>query len=353
MTSILALARPDLLGLEPPPPAIPDRSLARLHANEFPWRPPGDDSPCGLNRYPDPQPPALLERLADLYQVEASRVLASRGGDEAIDLLIRGFCRSWIDGVLVLRPTFGGYRTAARIHAAPVVELPLSRESGFRLDVGALLECCRRDIKIVFLCSPNNPTGTRLDSASIQDVARELEGRALVAVDEAYVEFASGPSVAPLVSRFSNLVVLRTLSKAYALAGARCGALIGDPELVSYLGRVIHPYALPSPVILAVLRALAPHRVRAARERVRALISERERLRAALEGLPLARRVWPSEANFLLVECRDAARFARAGLSGGVLVRLFPEERGLQDCARVTVGTSEENDRLLRALAGC
>src|SRR6185437_6976687 len=202
--------------------------LERLHANELPWRPLDDDSRAGLNRYPEPQPRALIDRLAELYAVAPASLLVGRGSDEAIDLLTRAFCRAGSDAVLVCPPTFGMYSVCARIQGAEVLQTPLTAADGFALDEHAVLERCAPAVKLVFLCSPNNPTGNLLDEGAILRIARRLAGRALLVVDEAYIEFADRSSLARLVAEVPNLAILRTLSKAYGLAGARCGALIAD-----------------------------------------------------------------------------------------------------------------------------
>src|SRR5690606_8748569 len=281
MNDILRLARPDILALEPYQHAAWAPSLERLHANEMPWRAAGDQTAAGLNRYPQPQPAELIRHLATLYSVAPQNVLAGRGSDEAIDLLVRAFCRAGHDSIVICPPTFGMYKVTARIQGAGVIEVPLIRDRGFALDTDGVLAACRAGVKIVFLCSPNNPTGALLDPDAIERVCTELDGRAIVAVDEAYVEFARAPSFTARLTRYSNLVVLRTLSKAYALAGARCGALIAHPEIVRLLSRVITPYALPTQTIEAVLALTnADHQAQAA-ERIAIVLQERDKLAAA------------------------------------------------------------------------
>ncbi|HET6629155.1 MAG TPA: histidinol-phosphate transaminase [Woeseiaceae bacterium] len=353
MTSVLGLARPDLLEFQPYRHARWAPGLERLHANESPWCMAGDRSPAGLNRYPEPQPRALIERLAELYGVPVECVLAGRGSDEAIDLLARGFCRAGLDAVLTCPPTFGMYKVAARIQGAAVVELPLRRDTGFALDTAAIGQRVRVSdsrIKIVFICSPNNPTGNLADPAAVEHLCAALSDYAIVVVDEAYIEFSGAPSLAARLPRLPNLVVLRTLSKAFALAGARCGALLGDPALVEFLRRLLPPYALPSPSIQAALEVLEPSRSAAVSERARAIVGERTRVAAAMARLPSVRTVWPSAANFLLVDCVDAGRCLRAALAAGLLVRDLRGQPELSDSLRVTIGTPDQNDRLLRAL---
>jgi histidinol-phosphate aminotransferase len=348
MSSVLSLARPDILDLQPYQHAKWDPTLERMHANEMPWRAQGDNSIAGLNRYPEPQPHALVERMARLYDVPASKVLVGRGSDEAIDLLVRAFCRAGMDRVVICPPTFGFYKVAARIQGAEVVEVPLIGD-GFALDVDAVITA-GRSAKIVFLCSPNNPTGNLLDEADLLRICRSLATDALVCVDEAYVEFSGRASLTSRLAELPNLVVLRTLSKAYALAGARCGTLIAAEEIVNLLKRIIPPYAIPESTVEDVLRLTeAPQRAIAA-DRIRTILAERERMRARLEASTAVVRIFPSDANFLLVQCRDARRFLEAGKSIGLLVRDFSNTPRLEGCLRISVGTPEQNDRLLAAV---
>jgi histidinol-phosphate aminotransferase len=350
MSSPLILARPDLLDLEPYQHAAWEPALVRLHANENPWRPPGDNSAAGLNRYPEPQPARLIERLAALYEVGLERLLVGRGSDEAIDLLVRGFCRAGRDGVLVLPPTFGMYKVAARIQGANVHELVLTAAQGFAPTAQAVLARWRADIKLVFLCSPNNPTGNMYEEEIVLELARKLVDKALVVVDEAYLEFAHRPSLSRYQAGLPNLVVLRTLSKAFALAGARCGSVIADPEIIGLLRRIISPYAIPSATIEIVEHALSPPQLIQARARVEALIVERERLARALTTIGSVRRVYPSKANFLLVEFTNARRAFEASRAAGLLVRDVSSQPGLEACLRISIGLPEQNDRLLKAL---
>jgi histidinol-phosphate aminotransferase len=348
VSSVLALARPDILELQPYQHAAWDPSLERMHANEMPWRALGDNTAAGLNRYPEPQPKALVERMARLYDVPTSRVLVGRGSDEAIDLLVRAFCRAGTDSVVTCPPTFGFYRVAARIQGAEVIEVPLL-DGQFRLHTSAVIEAGGR-AKIVFLCSPNNPTGNLLDEADLLATCRALAGRALVCVDEAYLEFSGRASLAARLDELPNLVVLRTLSKAYSLAGARCGTLIAGEEIVGLLRRIIPPYAIPSSTVEAVLQLTeAPQRAIAA-ERIRTILAERERVSARLSAMPAVDQVFRSDANFLLVRCRNAGATLAAGKSAGLLVRDFSSAPRLEGCLRISVGTPEQNERLLAAM---
>jgi histidinol-phosphate aminotransferase len=345
------IARSDILALKAYEYAAWEPDLTRLHANELPWRSPGDHSFQGLNRYPEPQPRALVERLASLYRVPTRSVLVTRGSDEAIDLLIRGFCRPGEDAIVVCPPTFGMYAIAAQIHGAKVLSVPLRQEDGFSLDEKAVLERCTSEVKIVFLCSPNNPTGNALATGSIRRIAQALEGRTLVAVDEAYIEFSGVPSLARYLPKLSNLAILRTLSKAHGLAGARCGTLLADPEVIGLLKKVISPYAITQLTVEAVLKLTDPSNVATMRERTALIRAERERVARALSRLRCVRRVWPSQANFILVEFEDAARALIRASAAQLQVRDARGFPGLSNAVRITIGTAAQNERLLGAWA--
>lgn len=351
MNPILNLARPDILSLQPYQHAAWEPTLERMHANEMPWRAEGDRTEAGLNRYPEPQPDVLIHHLAKLYGVAPKNVLAGRGSDEGIDLLVRAFCRAGIDNVLICPPTFGMYKVSARIQGAGVIEVPLVKERGFELDVQAVLAACRENVKLVFVCTPNNPTGNLLDRASIELLCAQLSNKALVVVDEAYIEFAGVPSMAQDLERFPNLVILRTLSKAYALAGARCGALLADEDIVGLLARVITPYALPTQTIDSVLNFTDDAHVAESKQRIELILSERARLAGRLTTLPLIRQVWPSNSNFILVDCMDADAVLRAAIEAGLIIRDPRSQPGLSTCLRISVGTPEQNDRLVHGVA--
>jgi histidinol-phosphate aminotransferase len=349
---ILALARPDILSLQPYQHAAWAPSLERMHANEMPWRAAGDPSVAGLNRYPEPQPAELVQHLAKLYGVTPDKVLAGRGSDEGIDLIVRAFCRAGQDSVLICPPTFGMYKVSARIQGAGVLEVPLLKGGReFTLDVDGVLAACDQNVKVVFLCTPNNPTGGLLERAAVERICGELARRALVVVDEAYLEFARVESFTSQLERFPNLVVLRTLSKAYALAGARCGALIADPSIVELLSRVITPYALPTQTIEAALTFTDAQHVAAAAQRIDLVLAERARLMGELVKLSLIKRVWPSATNFFLVDCVDAEKVLRAATAAGLILRDVRSQLGLTDSVRISVGAPEQNDRLIESVA--
>jgi len=350
VSAVTRLLRPEILALEPYAHAAYEPALERLHANENPWRDEADGTRAGLNRYPEPEPTAVEARLAHLYGVAPGQLLAGRGSDEGIDLLARAVLRPGADAALICPPTFGMYALAARIQGARLIEVPLERSAGFALDEALVLARATDAVRLVFLCSPNNPTGNMIDPASIERITTRLAGRALVVVDEAYLEFSGAASLAPRIASLPNLVVLRTLSKAYALAGARCGAVLADAALIERLRAIRPPYSMPTPCIEAVLRALEPDAVRRAAVRIEQLKAERARLEARLPGSALVRRLWPSRANFVLVECTDPAAVLARARAAGLLLRDFSRAALTAGAVRISVGTPEQNERLLAAL---
>jgi histidinol-phosphate aminotransferase len=351
MSWVLDIARADIRSLKPYEHAVWEPGLIRLHANELPWRIDGDGSEAGLNRYPEPHPHELTAALARHYGVGADWLLAGRGSDEVIDLLLRAYCNAGVDAIVTCPPTFGMYAVAARVQGAAVIEVPLRRDAGFAFDEATVRECCDERVKLVFLCSPNNPTANLLDRAALLRLTRVLAGRALVVVDEAYIEFSDAPSLINEVATLPGLVVLRTLSKAHALAGARCGVLIAQPEIVALLRRIIQPYAVTQLTIEAVFRMLQPAALEVARARVATVRGERERMAAALASLHGVLKVWPSAANFLLVEFADPAAVLERAHAAGLLLRDLRRSPALIQSLRISIGSPEQNDRLLAALS--
>ncbi|MBC8027648.1 MAG: histidinol-phosphate transaminase [Steroidobacteraceae bacterium] len=349
MNSVLSLARPEIVALKAYSHASWDPAFDRMHANELPWRAETDRSQAGLNRYPEPHPHVLAERLAALYDVPTRNLLPGRGSDESIDLLTRGFCRAGIDNAVICPPTFGMYAVAARIQGAEVREVPLRRAAGYSLDVAGILAACDANTRLVFLCTPNNPTGNAIDERDVETLLNSLAGRALVVVDEAYIEFSGAISLATWLPRFPHLVVLRTLSKAYGLAGARVGSLIASAEIVDLLAKVIPPYSIPQLTIEAVLATLAPAQVVVQRERVAQICAERDRLRLALTAKRCFTKIWPSVANFLLVDCASPEAVLAAARAAKLLIRDM--RAATPGALRISVGTPEQNDRLIRSLS--
>jgi histidinol-phosphate aminotransferase len=352
VAAVLALARAEIRALRPYAHASWVPELTRLHANELPWpNNPGGGAP--QNRYPEPQPAELLQALAQLYAVEPAQLLATHGSDEAIDLITRVFCRAGQDAVLTTPPTFGMFAVAAHVQGAAVIEVPLRAEQDFALDTGAVKTAISNNsnIRIIWLCSPNNPSGGHLAEDSIMEVIAAARDRAMVVIDEAYAEFSSRPSLTRLLAQNPQLAILRTMSKAHGLAGARIGAVIAHPQVIDLIRKIILPYTLSSCSIQSALAALAPAALAETRRRVPELIAARRQLAADLKASPAIERVWASDANFLLVRCRPESRLFERWVEAGLLVRDFRRTPGLENCLRVTVGTAEQNQRL-RAVLG-
>lgn len=353
MTALLDLLREDLRDFAGYASARRSGVTGRvwLNANESPWPNPADAGQ-GNHRYPDPQPAALREALASLYGARPEQLLVGRGSDEAIDLLVRALCRPGQDAVLVTPPVFGMYAVSARLQGARLLEVPLQEDAGgFHADPDALADAALAGgAKLVFVCSPGNPTGQAMPVAAIRQLAQRLHGRALVVVDEAYGEYSDQPSAVSLLASTGNIAVLRTLSKAHALAGVRIGCLIAAPELIAVLRLCQAPYPLPAPCVALALAAMSQESQALTRTRVAIVIAERQRVETALRGCAAVRRVYPSQGNYLLVRFVDADAAFQRLLAAGVVVRDMRSSPVLHDALRITIGLDTENDALLAAL---
>lgn len=347
--SVLNLARPEIRHLQPYSSARMEASGGQifLNANESSWLPEGDVG-AGCNRYPEPQPVALVDALATLYNLPGDQLLVARGSDEAIDLLVRAFCRAGEDAILIQPPTFGMYSVCAHIQNAGVIEVAL--KSDFTLDVDALLASVTPSVKLVFICTPNNPTGQIVPRADIQRLAQALAGRALLVVDEAYIEFSDEHSAIELIDRHENIAVLRTLSKAWALAGARIGSLLASVEVIALLRKIIAPYPLPLPCVAAALSALSSTGQQNAREHLATVRDQREVMKNALSRLAGVRAVLPSQANFLAVRFDQPGEVYQQLITSGIVVRDVRRYANLGDALRITIGTPSENARVLDVL---
>lgn len=353
MTTLAArLARPEILALAPFDIAAkasgafgPD--AIKLDANESPYRPLIDGAlAAGANRYPEPQPVRLKRAMAALYGVAPDNLVITRGADDAIDILVRSFCRPVTDAVSICPPTFSAYAHFAALQGARLIEAPLDDE--FDFDADAFITTARRDpsLKLAFLCSPGNPTGNVIDPDAILRVAEALPNTIIV-LDEAYLEFSETVSLAAEAAARDNLVVLKTLSKAYALAGARVGAAIGNPELIALITRALPPYPLPTLSIEAALTSLAPSRRAVHAERIYELKTERARLAPLLADARGVTKVRSGGGNFLFLEVADPAGLAARLHALGIRVRFRPN--AAPGGVRLTIGSAAENDAALAA----
>ncbi|WP_225763931.1 histidinol-phosphate transaminase [Stenotrophomonas sp. Marseille-Q4652] len=354
MSDVLSLVREDLAGFGGYSSARTAKLSGDvwLNANESAWANPGDaDGSC--RRYPEPQPPALVQALATLYGAQPEQVLVGRGSDEAIDLLVRTLCEPGRDGVLFTPPVFGMYAVSARLQGAKPIEVPLlDTEAGLVPDIEAVITAAiEGNAKLVFLCSPSNPGGRSVPLADVVRVAQALAGRALVVVDEAYGEFADEPSAVTLMGQYANIAVLRTLSKAHGLAAARIGTLVADAGLVALLRKVQAPYPIPAPCSALALAGLTPEALALTANRVAEVRAERARLQDALAALPVVSRVYASDANFVLVRFANAEAAFQALLAAGIVVRDQRAAPQLGDALRITLGTPEQNDCVIATLS--
>ncbi len=321
--------------------------MIQLDANENPFAPyPGSNEVSRVNRYPDPQPKNLLTRLATIYGAEFEQVLVGRGMDEIIDLLVRVFCIPYQDSIVITPPTFGYYQVAADIGAVQVIKIPLNEDKNFTFDVNKLIESCDKQVKIVFLCTPNNPTGNIIPVAIIEKITKALPNT-IIAVDEAYIEFADVLSAVTLMPKYPNLVVMKTLSKAYAFAGVRLGTLIAHPQIIQLVAKVLPPYPLPEPCVRLALQALSPFGLNLAHDRITLLKSERERVFKYLNKVP-GIHAYPSQTNFILFKVDDASKTYRDLLAKGIIIR--NRSKDILNTLRVSIGKPEENDLFLKAL---
>ncbi len=317
--------------------------LVLLDANENAL---GSVGTAPYHRYPDPAHKQLKQSLAEIKSIATGRIFVGNGSDEAIDLLIRAFCAPGRDRVLVMPPTYGMYGVCARVNDVAVTKVPLTPE--FAIDVDAVLGAVDNHTKLLFVCSPNNPTGQCFKAEAIELLLRGFPG--IVVLDEAYIDFCEQRSWLRRLDEFPRLVILQTLSKAWGLAGIRLGFAFGQPALVDVLDRMKPPYNVSSVNQEIALRALrSPDRKASF---VRQLVAERDKLRVALERRGGVKRVYRSDANFLLVRTTNAGRFLRTLKNRRIIVRDRSSEKHCKDCVRVTVGTAAENARLIDALGG-
>lgn len=312
-----------------------------LDANENAF---GSPAGPGLNRYPDPLQRELKEAIAAMRGVRPENIFIGNGSDEAIDLLFRIFCEPGRDECIICPPTYGMYRVSADINDVAVKEVPLRED--FSLDADGVLGSLARQTKIVFICSPNNPTGNVMDRTSVFRIAESFSG--IVVVDEAYAEFADAESLMASIASHPNIVVLRTFSKAWAMAGLRVGMAFADDAIIELMNRVKPPYNVSGIAQRAVLEALRSDKQIS--QWINQAISERWRLAKELSRLSVVEKVFPSDANFLLVKTSDAAGIYKELIRTGIVVRNRSRVLFCDGCLRITVGTPEENDRLLESL---
>ena len=311
-----------------------------LDANESPY-----DN--GVNRYPDPHQKQLKQALARLKGVDTAQIFVGNGSDEAIDLCFRIFCEPGQDNVVAIAPTYGMYGVAAAINNVAVREVPLDAET-YALNVDHMLAAVDEHTRLMWVCSPNNPTGNAFELADLERLANNFNG--ILVVDEAYADFSEKGSMLSVLDKHPNLVVLQTLSKAWGMAGLRLGLAFAAEPIAQLFARVKYPYNVNGPTQQEVMRRLEtePHDAHVAE-----VVAQRQMLVKALRDLACVVKVFESDANFLLVKVTDADKIYDQLVAEGIIVRNRNKVVGCEGCLRLTVGTPHENQRLLKVLSTC
>lgn len=358
---IAALQRPHLAAITPYQSARRSMSGGSvwLNANEAPATPAFPEQEQ-WHRYPSFQSDALNQAYASYAGVSREQVLSCRGSDEAIELLIRSFCEPVSDAVMITTPTYGMYAISAATHGAAVVDCPLQQAASgdLQLDVAAMLarlnDQSAAPVKLIFVCSPSNPLGNEVDAAALRELLDGVGERALVVLDQAYIEFvdpgSSQRDCATWLADYPQLVILRTLSKAFGLAALRCGFAIGQPALIEVLRKVIAPYPLPAPTIAGAEQALSATGLNAMQAQLADIKVQRQRLLDDLRSRSWAQRTWPTVTNFVLISVADAQALVAHCQAQGVLIRNQSSQRGLGECVRISIGSEEEMNQLLEVL---
>lgn len=303
-----------------------------------------NENPFGThNRYPDPYQKALKERLAELKHVSPNRIFVGNGSDEVIDLAFRIFCDPLKDKALTFTPTYGMYEVAANINAVELVKIPLTTD--FQIDIEAVRPYLADEhIKLIFICSPNNPSGNLLNVNDIEYILQSFSG--IVIIDEAYIDFASQPSFIQKLDQYPHLIVSQTLSKARGLAGLRVGLAFMSEEILLYYNKVKPPYNVNSESQKIALETLDNEDIFI--KNLQLLLSEREKMVESLRSLRFVKRIYPSDANFLLVEVEDANKIYEQLIDNKIVIR--NRHSVVNNCIRITVGSPEENQKLLSIL---
>lgn len=338
---VLKLVRPNILGLEAYSTARDDCGSNQpeifLDANENPYN-------NGINRYPDPHQKALKAKVAEIKGISAASLFIGNGSDEAIDLVYRVFCVPGASNAVSIAPSYGMYEVAAAMNDIEFRKVQLRPD--FSMDTEAMLSAADSKTRLMFICSPNNPTGNSFPVEQIEDILERFGG--VVVLDEAYIDFSVRPSLTSLVKRYPNLIVLQTLSKAWGMAGLRIGLAIADPAVIALMSKVKYPYNIN---VLAQKMALMKLDEAAKDKAVAEIVGQRFRLEKELAKCPEVKGIYSSDANFLLVRFENPDEVYERLLAGGVIVRNRSKVSGCEGCLRITVGTPVENDRLLRLLS--
>jgi len=353
MSNINKLARKTVQALTPYLSArrIGGNGDVWLNANEAPDCSEYQLDSTNLNRYPEFQPPQMINAYATYAKLKPNQILTTRGADESIEILIRTFCESGLDNILICPPTYGMYAISAETCGVAVEEIAL--QTNFDVDFEAVEEAVLSSngkTKIVFLCAPNNPTGNMLDKQKLVKLLTATAGKALIVADEAYIEFCPELTQTDLIDDHENLVITRTLSKAFALASIRCGFTLAQSSVIKMMSKVIAPYPVPAPVAQIATQALSENGLEIMRDRVAILNNNRQVLANEISKLDCVTEVFPTTGNFLLVRFKDSAKIFQAFADDGIIMRDFANKPRLENCVRITIGCSDEMITTLNTL---
>lgn len=311
-------------------------SMVFLDANENPFQ-------NGINRYPDPQQKKLKSILSKQKKINDNQILLGNGSDEVLDLLFRAFCEPNCDNIITLPPTYGMYGVLANLNAVENREVLLSKD--FQPNVDKILNNVNDKTKIIFLCSPNNPTGNSFDDASVFKLLKSFNG--LVVIDEAYIDFSKNESWLSQMANYPNLVISQTLSKAFAMAGLRIGILYASIEIIAILNKIKPPYNINTVSQETAIRKMEQNTLVA---QLKKIISEREKLLQNLSTISFVEKIFPTDANFVLIKVDDAEKRYEQLISKGIVIRNRSNQALCDNCLRITVGTKEENSKLIEIL---
>jgi histidinol-phosphate aminotransferase len=314
-----------------------DKDLVFLDANENPF-------PNGLNRYPDPQQMQLKNKLASLKGLRPSQILCGNGSDEVLDLIFRSFCEPNEDGIITLTPTYGMYAVLANLNG--IQQQCVSLTADFQIDVPAVLNAIRPNSKLLFICSPNNPSGNVMSRTAIKEILKAFKG--LVVIDEAYIDFTDTESWLEDLSEHPNLVVTQTLSKAYGLAGIRLGICYASEEIIAVLNKIKPPYNINSLTQKAAISAISQREN--TKQQLKTILDQRTELIKEFKKIAWIEKLYPTDANFILIRVDNANLRYEQLKNKGIIVRNRTREDGCTNCLRITVGTAEENKRLINTL---
>ncbi len=319
-----------------------------LNANEYPIASPIEIKMTTLNRYPECQPKQVISLYADYVNLNTNQIVMTRGADEGIELLMKTFCEPSNDLILYCPPTYGMYRVTAEILGINYRAIPTL--SNWQLNLTAI-KAALDNVKLIYLSNPNNPTGNIINPDTLHQLLSITKNTSLVVIDEAYIEFCPEQSIVSWLEKYPNLVILRTLSKAFALAGLRCGFILSHPEITSLLLKVIAPYPIPTPVTDIAIQALSTKSITLMKSRVSELNALRSKFVQSLKQCSCIEEVYESQSNYVLIKVNHANNVFDKLWRNGIIVRNQDKQYGLSDCIRITVGTQKECQRIITYLA--